>query len=164
MHKFYLEKLRPTLMEAVESAVRDAPVVEQLSLLDEVALVRHASSHSLEMYQDAVDSGKPQTIMLAAELLKSSMLEVAEIVKVAANVEDVKSRVVDSFSHAMGHVITQVMQCLTEVYGDDYRVREFEDKLRARVEIAKVQQQAIGTDLTPDMLDEQVHAIDELVP
>jgi len=164
MHKFYLAKLRPTLLEAVEGAVRDAPITEQLSLLDEVLLVRHAASHSVQQYDEAVASGKPEAQLLAAELLKSSMKEVSEIVKAAATVEETKAKIIDSFTTAVGHLVTQVMQAAAEAFGDDHRVPEFERSLRARLELVEQQRERLGTDLTPEELDKQVTEMDAAIP
>lgn len=164
MHRFYLAALRPTLLEAVEDAVKNAPITEQLSLLDEVLLVRHAASHSVAEYDAAVTNGDQRAILVAAELLKSNMNDVSRIVKDAATVEDLKVKIVDAFGNAVGHLITQCVQAAAEAFGNDHRVVEFERNLRGRLEVAQAQQERLGTDLTPDQVDEQVMSMDEAVP
>jgi hypothetical protein len=164
MHRFYLKALRPTLAQALEEAVQDSSIGESLSLLPEVELSRHAASHSVERYAEAVEKADPEAIALAAELMKEELEVVSARVKDAASVEHTKSQIVSELQNCMGTFLTTILLCAQEVFQDGHAVKEFEALIRERMQLADESQERLGTDLTPDRLRAQVMEIDDLAP
>jgi hypothetical protein len=163
LHKFYVSRLRPALLEAIEEAVHQSPVGEQLSCLQELALSRDAAGHAVEAYELACSAPAASVTdkMVAGAVLRDAMQQVAAVVKVAADVERVKADVVGAWANMAGAYVTMVLKAARDTFGDDYRMPEFEEALRQRIAESRSSfdpesGERVGVDFTPEQLAAQV--------
>ena len=168
MHSFYKSKLRPAMAEQVTKMIENVPVVEQLDVSGELALIRHQAGNFVEVYSATCEA--PDTTMemkvAAGALMVSALQDALKAVDTMARVEEVKIRVSGAFSGAMASVIACVVAAANEVFQDDHRAREFEDVLRRRLEDAMARSASgiEGTDLMPGDADADVREMDAMVP
>jgi len=158
--RFYTKRLRPTLLARVEEIVASTAPIEQLSVVEEIALLRDHCGNAVSLYSEAVESGNAEAVMSAGIVMSSHLQELIKAVDTAARIDEVKTRVSGAFVNAMAAVVTTVCQAASEVWGNDYRVGEFERRLREQL-VAKAIPGCEGTDVTPD---QDVHGMDDTVP
>ncbi len=144
-------------------------LAERLDVGEELALVRDAASHRVDLYGSLVEAqaaGAPVTIenlVAAGQVMTEALVDVAKLVKVHAEVERVKAEVVSGFAGCLDAVILSVLRAAHQAFGDDCRVRQFEEilreELRTRQSISVGQ--ALGTDSLPS---DDVAEMDASVP
>lgn len=161
MTKFYRKALRPTLAARIDEIVAAAPAVQQLSLFDELALVRDQASNAVQLYANVMENPdvKLDQLMAAGVQMTMAMQDVAKMVDVAAKVEEVKQKVSSQLTNSMALLLSTILHAAWETWGDDYKVKEFEEKLRQKMDARDLG--TGGTLLTPDM---DVGEMDDTVP
>jgi hypothetical protein len=141
--RFYKRSLTASL-EAVLSEQLEMKPDEQLSLFEELALVREAANNHVKIYSLAVETGKQEAIMAAGELMAISMQRVAEICRIAAATHNEQK---DKFSvHDLNYIIEQIIRISFDCFKDDPRVNKFALMIRENLQLTKDQ----GTSITPD--------------
>jgi len=143
--KFYSKRLGPTLTARLEELTGAAPS-EQLSLLEELSLMRVLAGDTVALYDAAVGTEKTELVANAGMLLRDALRQVADMCEKAARVDALAK---DKISiHHLSFVVNQIVRIAAEVFGDDTtRAAQFEQLIRERVRLPSIQQ---GTLLTPD--------------
>jgi hypothetical protein len=155
MSKFYRGVLRPTLAARVAQTLEESDAIGSMDLGEELALMRDAVALRVGLYAELVErqaAGEPITrenLVAAGEIMKGGLEDVAKMVEAHARVERVKQEVASGLAGALGAVIQAVLICARDAFGDDYRVRKFEEALRAKLR-ERSPQGSDGTLLTPD--------------
>jgi hypothetical protein len=164
MSKYYTKTFRPAVAERVADILKDKMSVDHLDLTEELALLRVLADDVGQQYAKAneiSDEAKREDAMVIAGIAFSSMLErVSKMAEAASRVQDAKVKIQGAFATVMASVINVVVGAAWEVFGDDYKVREFDRVIRAKLEEKKVPGYD-GTDLTPDM---DVTSMDDTIP
>jgi hypothetical protein len=142
--RFYKRALTESLQAIVSEHLEMKPD-DQLSLFEELALVRETAAGHVRVYSAAVESGKQETIMAAGELMALSMQRVAEMCKAAAAVANTQK---DKFSaHDLNYIIEQIIRISYDCFKDDERVNAFALKIRNELQLREKDR---GTSITPD--------------
>ncbi len=169
MSKFYRNVLKPTLANRIGEMLEATTLAERLDVGEELALVRDAASHRVDLYGSLVEAqaaGAPVTIenlVAAGQVMTEALVDVAKLVKVHAEVERVKAEVVSGFAGCLDAVILSVLRAAHQAFGDDCRVRQFEEILRE--ELRTRQSIGVGAALGTDSLpSDDVAEMDASVP
>lgn len=142
----YSRFLTRSLRQAIEQQLERAPA-EQLQLYEELAVMRRTALESVMLYDQALQSKKPELIDAATMLVRDSMNEVAGMAESAARVAASSAGKVDAA--ALAYVIQQVTKIAIGIFGeDDPKMKEFARALREDVMLPDGS--GDGTDLTPD--------------
>lgn len=201
---FYKRVLCCTLQKAVEENLA-APVTNQLSLLEELALVREVACEPLAEYSRVVQlienteaemlsCDNPATKLTLIKVLDSAkqvkentsrkVVAALEVVKEfcekAARI-DAMSR--DKFSiHTLNSVVAQITRILSDELHSknlDYIAVDVEEAIRTKLIMPLPETSAasgnsdneggsaasvLGTTLTPDLINDTVRAMDEMIP
>lgn len=161
MPRSYLHALRPTLTQRLEAALEGSEAFQQLDVSDELALIRDAAGNAVKMYAEAVEQQLSTDALLAVgSLMTEQLTTVIRSAETAARVTETKQRVTTAFGDALARVISSILHAAYEVWGDDYKVGEFEKLIRERLKSNQLPG-ADGTLLTPD---QDVQEMDSLVP
>lgn len=164
MHKFYGSRLRPSLAAVIERVVADTPLVEQLSCVEELQLLRVQAGDAVAMYGECVEQGATGGALLTAGAVMAESLErVVAAAKTVASVEELKLRVAGTYAAAMHQVIVAVVRAANVAFENDYRVARFEEMLREELD-ARVGADAAAAVPPPWELSADVGAMDESVP
>lgn len=153
--RFYSAFLKTTLKKAVARSMRASPA-HQLSLNEELALVRHYAGQAVAMYGAAVETGRQELVAAAGTV----MCEVLERVRAMCESASRLALATDDrvSVHNLAFVVNQVVHVVYKVLGD-----EDEDKAQA-IAVALQEELLVddgsprGTTLTPeadaaDMID-----------
>jgi len=141
--RFYKRQLSDTLKAVLEEQLEAKPD-DQLSLFEELALVRETAGNHVKVYSAAVDTGDQATIMAAGELMCISMQRVAEMCRIAAQVHNEQK---SKFSiHDLNYIIEQIIRISYDCFEGDERVNQFALDIREKLQLRTDQ----GTTLTPD--------------
>jgi len=142
---FYAKRLSGTLKQVIETSL-DAPVSEQCSVLEELAVMRETAMQVMLLFDVALTSGKEKLILNASMLVRDALKEIVATAKVAQDIENAAS---DKLSvHALGHVVNQIVKLAYEAFKDDLpKARVFEKLIHEKL-VMPVEQ--VGTNLTPD--------------
>jgi hypothetical protein len=151
--KFYSKRLGPKLTAALEEMVSQ-PLQDQLSLFEELAIVREVAGQALELYsvaQEKIPATAPnraEVLASAGMLLQSALENVRTMCKTAAEVNAAGK---DKYSiHSLQDVAAQIVRMVTTCFGDrPEQLAEFDAMLTQQLRLPKAQ--ADGTTLTPDM-------------
>lgn len=158
--KFYMSMLRPTLAAAVKQHIEQAAPADVMSLTEELALIRQGSTHAVEVYQKALEANAGHDVLVAAATIMSAALEdVSKMVEKMCRVEELKARVNASLTASMQSYLSLVLHAIHDTLGDDYRVKELEEKIRGMLEAPDT---AKGTLITP--ADSAVASMDDTIP
>lgn len=167
MSQFYKRVLKPTLAKRIGEALDQTELVQQLNVSEELALIREATSHRVELYAALLEEAqKPDTkitheqLMAAAEIMRAGLEDVVKVAKINAEIERMKLDIVSGFTNAMTAVITTVCQAAYKVFENDHRVKDFELLLRTELR-TKAAPGTEGTTITPDM---DVMSMDACIP
>lgn len=96
MPSFYGQKLGPTLTVYLEQSLAIDPS-EQLSLLQEVALLRHRASSTVALYSAAIEKKvNPEAIASAADMMAAALTDVANMSKTAAAIRAANDDKIDA--------------------------------------------------------------------
>lgn len=144
---FYTKHLTRTLKAQVGEMLGLDPD-EQVSLYEELALTRHVASQFVLLYGAAVDTGKQETIMIAANGMVEALQNVERICS-AAN--KIKEKQKERFSiHDLNYVIEQLVRIMYEVCGTEHDdlARKFKEMVDEHVSVPVGGVK--GTSLRPD--------------
>lgn len=153
--KLFSRSLSSTLAARL-SELANEPPEQQRSLWKELALMRELAGQSLQLYDAAQQSGKPEIIVPAASLLRDSVREVIDSCETAVKVDAMSNSVV-SVAH-FGAIIDQIVKSAILVFGDDPRLADFERIVREQI---KLPTKEGGTTVTPT---DDVLAMDSTIP
>lgn len=155
---FYTKHITKTLAEAINEHTGLDPD-EQVSLYEELALVRHAAGQFVKLYGAAIETGNIDTIALAGQGMSEALVNVEKICSSAAKIQT-KQR--DRFSvHDLKFVVNRITRILYEVCGDEHKdiAVRFKEMIDQHLVLPTGYQQ--GTDLKPD---ETVTDLDATIP
>jgi molybdopterin synthase catalytic subunit len=173
MGRFYTHALKPTLAALIEDQVRDSAPFEEMDLSEELRLVRVVAGDAVALYAGLMEqqaAGAQVTLTqlhAAGQVMAQAMAQVADMCERAGRVEEARQKVGTQLAMALSVVITTVCQEAYAVFGDDFRVRDFERNLRERMAQKKVLGEggrALATDLTPASVTRDASDMDETVP
>lgn len=158
--RFYRKFLGPSLREAMEEMLC-AREDEQMSLLEELALMRNMAGEAIGLYQGALSigllpNGQPDptkeqarrlAITNAVSLMSASLEQVRVMAKTAS---DISAQGKDKYSIATLEVIVeQIVKMVDQCFGDnDEGIKAFNLLIRENLKIPK--RGVDGTELTPD--------------
>jgi hypothetical protein len=146
---WYSKHLSKTIAEAIEESLAVDPS-EQLSLYEELAIMRHTATTAVTLYSKAHEVQDPkkrdEAIAAAGALLQEAMRSVASMCEAAGRVESNKK---DKFSiHNLHYVVNRIVQISHKVFHDQPdKAKEFERLIRSEVKLAD---DVSGTSITPD--------------
>ena len=145
MSKFYHRALTDTLKQRIDEQLSAKPD-DQISLFEELALVREAASRHVMIYDAALKTDKQESILAAAELMAVSLQRVAEVCRLASTVHAVQK---DKFSiHDLNFIIDQIIRISHDVIGDEALAHKLALALRTQLQLTD--QGVKGTTLTTD--------------
>jgi hypothetical protein len=151
---FYSKHLTGTLKAYVETCTGIDPN-DQLSLFEELALVRHLAGDSIRLYQGAQQSGKPELLSGATALMREALSHVVKTCEAAARIDALAK---DKISiHNLTFLVEQIVRIAFKTLDED-DARRFEVMVRSEI---RIQSGPDGTMLTPDM---DVTAMDDTIP
>lgn len=165
--------MKPTLAALIEDQVRDSAPFEEMDLSEELRLVRVVAGDAVALYAGLMEqqaAGAQVTLTqlhAAGQVMAQAMAQVADMCERAGRVEEARQKVGTQLAMALSVVITTVCQEAYAVFGDDFRVRDFERNLRERMAQKKVLGEggrALATDLTPASVTRDASDMDETVP
>jgi len=163
MSRYYLKCLRPTLAAALETALAESPL-DQLDLSEELALIRVAAGDAVAQYAKVSeltgeDAKTAEMKLMMGQMMISRLQDVAKMAEAAGSNAELKVRLQGAFAQVMTSVITSIAHAAWEVFGDDYRVKDFEELIRTKLEARGAGVE--GTEITPDR---DVIEMDETIP
>jgi len=142
--RFYKRALTESL-EAVVAEHLEMKPDDQLTLFEELALVREAAAGHVKIYAAAIETGKQETIMAAGELMALAMQRVAEMCKAASAVNSTQK---DKFSaHDLNYIIEQIIRISYDCFKDNDLVNVFASRIRSELQLSEKDR---GTSITPD--------------
>lgn len=148
---FYSGRLRGKLKQVIENTV-STPAEEQLSLLEELALMREFTARTLLAYEKADDlpEGPKRTVALEAATIAaiSGLESVRELCQAAARIDTLMSGHVSQ--HSLRVIVGQMVRIMYDICGEEYLhiAQEFEQRIDRDVKLPTRDSQ--GTTLTPD--------------
>src|SRR6185437_2966061 len=167
MSRFYLKSLRPTLAAKMEEVVEEMGSLDNLDLTEELSPMRITAGDAVAEYAKVLEMPvTPETEakitemkLLTGQMMSSKLREVADMAGKAGDIQELKTRLNGAFAQAMTSVISAIAHSAWEVWGDEYRVKEFEELIRTKLSVKGIDVE--GTSLTPyrDAL-----AMDETIP
>ena len=164
MSKFYTKTLRGTVLERVESMIQEKLPVEQLDLTEELALLRVVADDVGEQYAKAsmLPEGEKKDALIigVGQHLAESIERVVKVCESSAKVQEARQKIKGAFAGVMADVVQTITKAAWETFHDDFKVKEFEQRLREVLSVADVQG-AVGTSSTPD---QDVAEMDSMVP
>lgn len=125
MPLFYSKKLKSTLAQAVEESL-NSPVVEQLSLLEELALMRGFANEVIVLADAAMFANakaKDTAILMAIDVLK----QVAAMAETAARVDRISKDKVSV--HDLNAFVQQLVKIAFDSMPEKY-ARRFEKRIK----------------------------------
>lgn len=170
--RFYSKQLTGTLAEFVREAL-DCPAVEQLDLLQELALFRAHAAEAVAQYNkaraiwDVLPAHTPQhlvdqsaqAVWNAGALMQDILERVADLTLTASKVRANEAGSVSI--HNIVDVSNQFVRIIYE-YADEETARKIERAVKNVVRVAATKQE--GTTLTPDQINQTVRAMDATIP
>lgn len=129
---------------------------EQLSLYEELAMMRVIATDNVKLYDAAVGTGKPEIIQLAAETLREGLNSIATMVK---HCSDLESKATDKVSaRQLNLFVLQICKAVSRIVKDENLAREIINEINDSVRFPT---EGVGTTLTPD---QQASSMDDTVP
>ena len=161
VHRFYAKTFRPALRQAVAEMLDGVPLVDQLDGREELALLRHSASHAVGLYAAACEGESLDAKVSAAAMMREQLESVLDAIKTVASVEDVKVKVTGVLAVHLQQFVGVIIDAASQVFQDDHRVAEFEEKIRELLSAKPAGLGLEGTVLTPD---QDVTAMDGTIP
>lgn len=155
---FYSKHVTKTLAEAITEHTGLDPD-EQVSLYEELALMRHVAGNFVKLYGAAVESGNMQAINIAGAGMSEALSNVEKVCSSAAKIQT-KQR--DRFSvHDLKFVVNRLTRILYEVCGPEHEdiARRFKVMVDEHLVLPTGYQQGTTT-----MPDETVQDLDSTIP
>jgi hypothetical protein len=141
--RFYKRSLGESLEAVLRESLEHSPD-EQITLFEELALMRETANQHVKIYSAALATEKQDTIMTAAELMAMSLQRVAEMCKAASAVHNQQK---EKFSvHDLNYVIEQIIRISHDVFNGLPQVNEFAMRIRDELQLSSNN----GTTITPD--------------
>lgn len=170
--RFYSKQLTGTLAEFVRESL-DSPAVEQLDLLQELALFRAHAAQAVAQYNmvraiyDMLPVGTPkelieqakQAVWNAGAVMQDMLERVADLTLTASKVRANEAGSVSI--HNIVDVSNQFVRIIYEM-ADEETARRIEHAVKNVVRVAATKQE--GTTLTPDQIAQTVRAMDATIP
>lgn len=168
---YYRKFVRGTVAEFVEAALSDAPS-KQISLLEELALVRASAVASITTFNDAQEAWINETdpkeklkkitiLEIASENMRHALSQVAGMAKANADMMRLATDTVSA--HNLQFIIAQITQIAHKVFGDNQEMAE-EFTLLMRDEVKLIEGRK-GTSLrVGETVDQQVMEMDATIP
>lgn len=174
MPSFYGKYLNETLQEAVESQL-NLPVEDQLNLFEELALIRRFACDALKVYSKELNKpdAKQIDIVVASKLATAALEQVSNFCEKAAKVDSMQR---DKYSiHTINSIVAQIVNIIHIVLDihDQHELaveiaREIRLQLKIPVQTVKLIEananNSLGTNLTPEAVDETVIDMDNTIP
>lgn len=160
---FYSGVLSGTLKEFVENHLEQT-AQDQLNLFAELALVRSTAMEIVKMYDMAVNSGNQEIICSAGALLRDVLKDVERVAISASNIEAKHKGLVSA--HSIQATVNQLVRIAYDVL-DQPTAKDFEQAARERIRLIEhedANKLALGTNLTPDAIDNTVLEMDSTIP
>lgn len=166
--RYYQDVLRPTLAAQVQRILDEAPAIEAASIDEELAISRRAAMEMVKLFDEAVESKNSDAARTASIGVLQIMEDVTRIAERCARVENIRAAVAGPMTTAIEHLIGKCLRCAWAAFGDDIRVKDFEEALRKDLQLVK----ALGgtgpggTSLLPSgqEVDATALAMDDTVP
>lgn len=155
---FYAKHVTKTLAEAITDHTGLDPD-EQVSLYEELALMRHVAGNFVKLYGAAVESGDTNSISIAGLGMSEALSNVEKVCSSAAKIQT-KQR--DRFSvHDLKFVVNRITRILYEVCGPENEdiARRFKLMIDQHLVLPTGYQQ--GTTTLPD---ETIQDLDNTIP
>jgi len=142
--RFYRKVLSHTLLEAVQAQL-EYDTSEQLSLLEELAIMRALASNTLTLYAKAEETTNPEAMMSASLLVRDALKEIRDLCESASRVENSRKDVITPL--ALRSIVQQIIILMYEVCGDEneHLARALETKINEEVRVP--------AEMRPTMLD-----------
>lgn len=139
---FYRDKMSQSLFDAVQEQL-NAPAEEQLSLHEELALMRSVAGDAVELYSVAKE--KKTAIDEAAQCMSIALRSVASICSEAARIEALRKDAITPLQ--LQQVCRQIIRLFYTVCPDEALARKFEDLMTYELRLLK--DGSTGTTLDP---------------
>jgi len=147
--------LKGTLQDVIEEQLGASPS-EQLSLFEELALMRVTAAQVVALWGAADSGADADAKVVAGALMRDALKDVITTCQAAAHIE---SQARDKFSlHALHHIINQIVRIAHECFEDDPRAKHFKQLIQEKI---KMPMEQTGTLLTPD---QDVTDMDDTIP
>lgn len=155
MGNFWSKKLRGSLLDVVEEALKEDPT-DAVELYAELAIVRQTSLDITLMYEAALsDPEKAKALPALGAAVRECMDDIGRMVKLIADLEEKRA---DKLSvHNIHYVVNQIVRIAHETFGGDEQLGE----VFRKAVIDKLKVESKGTTLTPD---QDAEAMDATVP
>ena len=114
--RFYSKHLTKTLKKALERSLKQAPS-RQLSLFEELALMRDAAGQTVALYSGALESGNTELITAATMLMRDALNDVRTMCESASRIAAASDAVMPI--HNMVFIVQQVTKIIYNVLGDE---------------------------------------------
>ena len=180
MSRYYREALKPALAEKIQQVMEETPGVALTAVHEELIIAREAAAEIVAMYgaayEDNIKNGRKGDATAGVAMATVDMMsQVTKIADTAAKIDNVRAQVAGSMAMAIETILGRVTRAAYEAFGDDYRVTEFVENLKADVlatdrkspgagEIRAIGE--VGATMLPngEDLNELVLAMDETIP
>lgn len=152
----YRRHISQTLAQSVEHFLEHDPI-EQVSLWEELALMRVHAEQLVKIYDVAIASKNTSAITKAGYALQEALNEVRDM---CIALVSIRKSVAESFTvMELQAVIGQLTRLLYQACGDDHEdiACRFEELVRTKLQV-KFETKP-GTDVTPDVIE-----MDETIP
>lgn len=186
---FYKKVLSGTFLAAIESNLA-APVADQLSLLQELAIIREIANPAIEELSILSNQILSLKELLQAEpsneAIKNCLYETEKLRELAAikavavlkNVSEFcdKAAKIDALSrdkfsiHTIHSIVAQITRLISDELhskGLDHVAVDIEESIKNKLVVpisnTNMENNASGTNITPDMIDKMVNEMDEMM-
>jgi len=167
MVRFYRNHLTKSLAAALDDALNIDPQ-EQLSLYEELALMRDVAGQSVALYGITKDLAEKEPneknrarVFEAGQLMQGQLSEVVRICESAARVANTRGSI---SADQLSMFVAQMTRCAQDAFGDDPRVMVFDQLVKKQIRIP-VDGASGGTTITPDLdAREMDSSVPEYVP
>lgn len=179
MPSFYGKHLSATIQEAVETQLNLA-VEDQLNLFEELAIIRKFACDALDLYKQAAENpdSKPIDKLATSKYAVSALELVTSFCEKAAKVDSMQR---DKYSiHTINSIVAQIVNIIYIVLEMDAGrpdlaklvEKTIREQLKVPVQTVKLidvkatesEQERLGTNLTPNKLDQLVTQMDSSIP
>lgn len=172
MTRFYTEVLKPTIARRVAAQLQGSAFLEQISVEEELALMRDGASQAVAAYADVVekhaekpDENMTQALLVTSAVMRDALKDVVAMAKDTATLHEMRQKLNGAVAAVMSDVVQAIVRAAWEIFEDDHKIGELEKRIREHLEMRQFPVQdgedLRGTTLTPDM---DVTAMDASIP
>lgn len=142
---FYSKRLTRTLRDALKEAL-EAPPHEQVSLFEELHLVRQHAGDLVELYGKVAETGNLEAMITVGAQMSNALKEVADLALKAKTATEKSTDMVSI--HHIGYLVNQIVRLAYNTFSDHQDLaEEFESLIRSDI---KLPNQQAGHTITPD--------------